>query len=126
MPRGRTVRTDRAREIFLKTLAATCNVTRSARRAGMSRTAAYDWRDEDEQFAKEWEEAIETAADKLEEVAFRRATTGKSDRMLEILLKGHRPKYRDKQLVGSDPDNPFPAGFQVKFVSGTPDAPAGD
>lgn len=79
----------------------------------MSRTAAYDWRGDDEEFAKDWEEAIETAADKLEQVAFRRAETGKSDRMLEILLKGHRPKYRDKQLIGSDPDNPLPAGFHV-------------
>jgi hypothetical protein len=51
MVQGRTVRTDRAREIFLKTLAATCNVSRSARRAGMGRTAAYDWRSDDEDFA---------------------------------------------------------------------------
>lgn len=126
MIRGLSVRTDRARATFLKTLRATCNVTRSALRAGMSRTAAYAWKNDDEEFAKEWEDALEAAADKLEEVAFRRATTGKSDRMLEILLKGHRPKYRDKQLVGSDPDNPFPAGFRVTFVSGTPDEPAGD
>jgi hypothetical protein len=96
---NRTIRTDRARDIFLKTLAATCNVTRSARRAGMGRSAAYDWRSDDAEFAKAWDEAIESAADRLEEVAFRRGTTGKSDRMLEILLKGHRPKYRDKAEV---------------------------
>lgn len=96
---NRTIRTDRAREIFLKTLMATCNVTRSAGRAGIGRSAAYDWRHDDEQFAKEWDEAIEAAGDKLEEVAFRRASTGKSDRLLEVLLKAHRPKYRDKQEV---------------------------
>lgn len=65
----------------------------------MSRTAAYDWRQDDAQFAREWDEAIETAADKLEEVAHARAKTGKSDRLLEILLKAHRPKYREKQEV---------------------------
>lgn len=111
-----TIRTDRAREIFLKTLTATCNVTRSAKRAGMGRSAVYDWRQDDDDFARAWDEAIEAAADRLEQVAFRRATTGKSDRMLEILLKGHRPKYRDKQLIGSDPDNPLPPGFQVNLV----------
>lgn len=82
----------------------------------MGRTAAYDWRDDDVEFAKAWDEAIESAADKLEQVAYRRASTGKSDRMLEILLKGHRPKYRDKHLIGSDPDNPLPPGFQVNLV----------
>jgi hypothetical protein len=95
----RTIRTDRARATFLKTLAATCNVTRAAHRAGMGRTAAYDWRSDDAEFAKEWDDAIEAAADRLEEVAFRRAKTGQSDRLLEILIKAHRPKYRDKQEV---------------------------
>lgn len=90
----------------------------------MGRSAAYDWKAEDEDFAKAWEAAIEAAADKLEQVAFRRASTGKSDRMLEILLKGHRPKYRDKHLIGSDPDNPLPAGFNVNLVR--PDEPNRD
>lgn len=99
MQQGLTVRTDRAREVFLKTLRATCNVTRSAHRAGMSRQSAYQWRKEDQAFADDWDDAIESAADKLEEVVFRRATTGKSDRLAEILLKAHRPKYRDKQEV---------------------------
>jgi hypothetical protein len=65
----------------------------------MGRSAAYDWRSDDEEFAKAWDEAIETAGDKLEEVAYRRATTGKSDRLLEVLVKAHRPKYRDKHEV---------------------------
>lgn len=82
----------------------------------MGRRSAYDWREEDEEFAKDWDAAIEAAADRLEQVAYRRAATGKSDRMLEILLKAHRPKYRDKQLIGSDPDNPLPPGFQVNLV----------
>lgn len=99
MPRGKSVRTDRARATFLRTLEETCNVAGSARAAGFSRSAAYDWKDSDPAFAADWKHAEEAAADKLEEVAFTRATTGQSDRMLEILLKGHRPKFRDKQQV---------------------------
>lgn len=31
-------------------------------------------------------------------------------------------KYGDKQLIGSDPDNPLPDGFRVQFVKAKPDA----
>ena len=97
MPRGRPVRTDRAREVFLATLSDTCNVSESARKAGFSRRAAYDWREADTAFAEAWDEAEQEAADKLEKVAWERATTGQSDRMLEILLKAHRPeKYKER------------------------------
>lgn len=100
MAKGRkTVRTDRAREAFLVALSETCNVTYSAAAAGMGRSAAYAWRNEVPAFAAAWDEAIESAADKLEQVAYERATKGDSDRMLEILLKAHRPKYRDKQAL---------------------------
>jgi hypothetical protein len=95
----KTIRTARARATFLRVLEETCNVTEAARRAGMSRSAVYDWRDDDAAFVADWKHAEEAAADKLEEVAFTRAKSGQSDRMLEILLKGHRPKYRDKQQI---------------------------
>lgn len=80
-------------------------MSHSARAAGMSRDSAYAWRDDDADFAEAWEQALESAADKLEQVAFQRAKDGQSDRMLEILLKAHRPKYREKQaleLTGKD------------------------
>lgn len=114
MTRGRTVRTDRAREIFLDTLRASCNVSEAAREAGMSRRSAYDWRDADPDFAKDWADAEQEAADKLEREAWRRGVEGTdkpisfqgvitatykeySDRMLEILLKAHRPeKFTDR------------------------------
>jgi hypothetical protein len=99
MTRGRNGRTDRARATFLRVLEETCNVTEAARQAGISRRTMYDWRDDDPDFAADWKDAEEASADKLEEVAFTRAKSGLSDRMLEILLKGHRPKYRDKQQV---------------------------
>jgi hypothetical protein len=91
MPRGKTVRTDRARGVFLSRLAETCNVSESARVAGISRSVAYEWRDADPEFAEAWLDAEEQATDALELEARKRATTDKSDRMLEILLKAHRP-----------------------------------
>lgn len=91
--------TDRARATFVKTLEQRCNVTEACRAAGIGRSTVYRWREENPAFASAWAEAEEIAADKLEQLAWERAESGESDRMLEILLKGHRPKYRDKQQI---------------------------
>jgi hypothetical protein len=105
----RTNRTDRAREAFIEALRETCNVSHAARVAGVGRRTVYDWRDTDPEFAAEWAEAEEEAVDKLEQVARERAIDG-SDKMMEILLKAHRPdKYVERRLLGSDPANPLPA-----------------
>ena len=100
MPKGKPARTDRARELFLDTLRLSCNVSASARAAGIGRATAYQWRDADPDFAEAWKEAESEAVDSLEQVAWDRATDGQSDRMLEILLKGHRPeRYVEKQRM---------------------------
>src|SRR5690349_22032287 len=100
MPRGRTARTNPARATFLRVFSETCNVSEAAREAGISRRAAYDWRDADPEFAADWDEAEQVGIDKLELVARQRATDDKSDRMLEILLKAHRPeKYVERSRV---------------------------
>jgi AcrR family transcriptional regulator len=100
--------TDRARETFLAELRATGNISHSARAAGMNRQTFYNWRDADPDFAAAWEDAEEEAIDELEKVARDRAIDS-SDRMLEILLKAHRPhKYVERRLLGSDPANPMP------------------
>lgn len=96
---GRTVRTDRARETFLLQLREVPNVSAAARAAKLSRRAAYEWRDADEEFAADWDEAVQEATDGLEQVAWERAKN-QSDRMLEILLKAHRPdKYVERQRI---------------------------
>jgi AcrR family transcriptional regulator len=101
--------TNRARETFLAELRATGNISHSARCAGVDRKTVYNWRDKDAEFAEAWEDAEETAIDQLEKVARDRAIDS-SDRMLEILLKAHRPeKYVERRLLGSDPANPLPA-----------------
>lgn len=104
----RTARTDRARATFIATLAETCNVSEACRAAHIGRRTAYDWRESDESFAEAWSSAEQEAADKLEREAWRRGVEGTdkpvvhqgaitatykeySDRLLEILLKAHRP-----------------------------------
>jgi len=75
---------------FLEVLAQTGNVSAAATAAGINRYHAYDWRATDEDFAKEWEAAIEHAADLLELEARRRAYEGtrrlKFDRGKPILV----------------------------------------
>lgn len=96
MARGRTVRADRAREVFLAELRQTCNVSHAAREAGIGRRTAYDWREADPDFAAAWDDSEEEAVDALELAARHRAIDG-SDRMMEILLKAHRPeKYVER------------------------------
>lgn len=138
MPRGRSVRTDRAREKFIAVLAEFCNVSEAARAAGISRTAAYDWREADPAFAALWDEAEQIAADKLEREAWRRAVEGTdrpivhqgeitatykeySDRMLEILLKGHRPeRYVDR--IKAEHTGSVPITFNFVRQEEAPDA----
>lgn len=117
MARGRTVRTDRARDRFIQKLAETCNVSEACRFAAIGRTTAYEMRDSEPEFAAAWKDAEDEAADKLEREAWRRAVEGTdkpvtfqgeitatykeySDRMLELLLKAHRPeRYVERSRV---------------------------
>lgn len=120
----RTNRTDRARATFLSVFRQTANVSEAARAAAIARRTAYDWRDADPDFAAAWAEAEQEAVDRIEREALRRAVEGwdepvwhqgqqcgvvrkYSDRMLEILLKGHRPKFSERHVIAGDADNPL-------------------
>lgn len=114
---NRPKRTDRARDRFLLVLAERCNVSEAARAINIARSTAYEWRRSDQEFAALWDEAEQIAIDRLESEAWRRAVDGVdkpityqgevtgtykeySDRMLEILLKGHRPdKYVERSKI---------------------------
>lgn len=106
----------------MSALAETGNVTLAASAAGVNRATPYRWRQDDPDFARAWEDAMEAAADKLEQEAWRRAVEGVeepvyrggklvgtvrkySDTLLIFLLKGARPhKYQDRvvqQHVGA-------------------------
>jgi len=118
----RTIRTPVKRKKLLESLVETGgNVSRSCLLAGVSKVAAYEWRKCDAEFATEWDEAIETGTEAMEEEARRRAFQGVdkpvfyqgeecgaireySDTLMIFLLKARKPdKYREKIQI-SVPD----------------------
>lgn len=105
--------------IFLEALMEVPNVSRAARRAGVTRPKAYYHRDRNEAFAQAWDEALEVGVDALEEEMWRRAVEGipnpiyykgqlideikeYSDTLAIFLAKAHRPeKFRERYDVTS-------------------------
>ena len=113
---GKTLSTPQKRGKFLAELRRSANVTRAAALIGAHRSTVYVWRDNDEDFAREWDHACEAyAEDVLEKEADRRAIQGVhhrtyfdkdgknigeerrySDTLLIFRLKGLKPKvYKD-------------------------------
>lgn len=76
---------------FINALTDTGNVSRSASTAGIKRSTLYKWRNEDQDFASRWDEALEECTCALEGEAIRRAKEG-SDTLLIFLLKALRPE----------------------------------
>ncbi|HKF95947.1 MAG TPA: terminase [Gammaproteobacteria bacterium] len=122
-------RTSRARGIFIDALGQSANISHACRASGISRTQAYSLKEKDPAFAEEWETALDQAVDRLEQEAWRRAVEGYqettesgdrvsithrySDRMLEILLKGHRPeRFVEKRQI----EHSGPNGGPIKTV----------
>ncbi|RED16053.1 hypothetical protein [Parasphingopyxis lamellibrachiae] len=68
--------TEERREIFLETLAETCNVTAAFTAAGMTSSSAWALRKRDAGFAQAWDEAIAIAYEQLELVMLERAING--------------------------------------------------
>lgn len=110
---------------FLTSLAKKGNVTIAAKSARIARRTAYARREVDEEFRKAWADAIDEAADLLEEEARRRAQDGTlkpiyqggeqvgtvreySDTLLIFLLKGARPeKYKERRELTGPDDGPI-------------------
>lgn len=111
------------REIFLKALRQSPNVAAAARKAGYSRQWVYKLRQEDEDFAAAWDDAIGEAMDTAEGEIYRRAVRGVvrkvfykdqvidtvreySDTLLIFMAKAHRPEvYREtvrSEMTGKD------------------------
>ena len=86
---------DRQKKKFIATLTEQGTVFHAAKAAGISRHTAYRWRDEDLDFADQWDEAIENPVDAVENVVYQRALGG--DTIAAIFyLKAQRPKFRDR------------------------------
>lgn len=105
---------------FLDKLRAGLSVSAAASAIRVSRQAAYKLRDHDEVFATDWDDAIETGTDRLEDEVIRRAQKGTnkpvfykgkrcghvreySDTLAIFTLKARRPdKFKDRALVEHD------------------------
>ena len=86
---------DRQKKKFIETLEAQGTVSHAAKAAGVSRQTAYRWQDEDQEFAFEWEQALENAVDGVENALYKRALAGEVIPAI-FYLKAHRPIYRDR------------------------------
>lgn len=119
----RTARTSRTlekgdwRAVFIATLADTGNVSAAAQAAGVGRRTVYEHYDKEPDLKAAWDEAVDVAADGMEEEAHRRAVKGTlrpvyqggkkvgsireySDTLLIFMLKGARPeKYRERSDI---------------------------
>lgn len=88
---------------FLANLRITGNVRQACIAADIDRSFVYKTKNSEEEFNKQWQDAMDDAIDDLEMVARARAQE-QSDLMMIFLLKAHRPeKYRENryvQLVG--------------------------
>lgn len=116
---GRSVRTPHNRAKFLAALRQCPNIGEACQAAGIGRRTVYEWREDDEDFAKEWEDAVQDGVDVLEKEMWRRGVEGYeepvffqgqsvesvrkySDSLAMFLAKGHRPeKYRERHDVSS-------------------------
>ena len=91
---------DARRSAVLAALAETGVVTSACRAAGVDRSTVFRWRQDDPEFAAEWEDALEQAADRFESEAIRRAVEGVEDPVFhQGVIVGHVVKYSDNLLV---------------------------
>jgi hypothetical protein len=86
---------------FIELLAVTFSVTSAAQGAGIDRSTAYRYKYEHPEFAARWDDALNSAIDRLEKAAYERAVNT-SDTLAIFLLKTRRPDlYRDQQHVNT-------------------------
>src|SRR5690348_2914016 len=89
---------DTEKKRFIDTLAAQGTVSHAAQAAGVSRMTAYRWRQDDREFASQWDEAMENAVDAVESALYQKAIAGETVPMI-FYLKAHRPIYRDRVTI---------------------------
>jgi transposase-like protein len=78
-------------QAFCRALESGKSIAAAAALAGIARRTAYNWREADEAFAAQWDDAWEVGTDRLEDLALKGAEDG-SEKLLLALLKARRPK----------------------------------
>jgi hypothetical protein len=89
-------RTARWKKRFLDALRESPHIALACAAAGIGRTAAYEARKSDPEFARQWQETLDAAIDDLEVKAWQLAMRDNAP-LLQFLLKAHRRSvYGDK------------------------------
>lgn len=105
------------RRIFLDKLRNTCNVRAACQAANISRETVYTHKQDDPEFAAQWEQAEQEAVDLLEAKAWNNAMQKDSETSLWNLLKAHRPqKYREVVRQQHEGPDGGPIAVQVTEV----------
>jgi len=121
-PRPATSRVSRLKlDDFFHQLGRTGSVTTAAERSGLRRATLYKLRATDEAIATRWQRALDLGVERLQDDAMRRALDGVErpvwrngeqvgtvqqydNRLLQFLLKSHRPEiYGDRRTAGPPP-----------------------
>lgn len=128
----RTTRTPKKDAAFLDALRDGRSITAACIDAGVSRRTAYDWREADDEFRKEWDSAVDEGTDRLEDEAHRRARDGVakpvfqggkrvgtiqeySDTLTIFLLKARRPE-KFKERVSAEVSAPGGGPLQIETI----------
>lgn len=128
--RGRPQASPACVAAFLVELAETGAVAIAAERAGLHRSTLYDLRRRNKDFAARWDAALQLGLDRLQDCAVVRATVGEEtpvwqagrqvgtvrrpdNRLLQFLLKAHRPEVYARPTVpaAADPAGPHSSGM---------------
>lgn len=121
-PRPASTRLSRVKlDEFFHHLGRTGSVTLAAERSGLRRPTLYRLRANDEGIARRWQHALDLGVERLQDDAMRRALDGVErpvwrngeqvgtvqqydNRLLQFLLKSHRPEiYGDRKTSGPPP-----------------------
>jgi transposase-like protein len=134
MEHMRTIRTPEKRTQFLQAIIDHAgNVTAACAAAGISKRAAYDWREADPEFKEAWDDAVDLTTEALEQEVYRRAHDGceepvfyqgqmcgtirrYSDTLAMFTLKARNPtKYRDNSKLELGGANGGPIQVNVTY-----------
>lgn len=140
---GVTVRTPKIDEAIIHGISQGTPLAQICRELNIDRTIVYDWRKNDAEFDQRFARArdigfdaiAEDILDIMDEAPERVVTMTGDDRSesridsasvqraknraemrLKLLAKWDPKRYGDRQLIGSDPENPLPEGFKVTLV----------
>lgn len=115
--------TPKKRETFLSALAKGLSVSTASKAVGHTRSSMYGFRERDEEFRQEWDDAVEQGTDVIEDHVLQMGVTDKNLTALIFLLNGRRPeKFKQRHDVTSNGQSLF-VGFS-KAMKALEDAEA--